>query len=65
MSITKEQETQYVKEGGAKCPACGYDHIEGGDVTVDWGKAYQNVYCPECEEEWTDEYTLTGITEAE
>ena len=63
--ITTEQEAQYVKEGGVKCPNCSYQCIEGDNVTIDWGKAYQNVRCPQCGEEWTDEYTLTGITEAQ
>lgn len=51
---------EYVKEGGAKCPFCGATDIEGHEVTIDSGKAYQPVGCNECEGEWTDVYTMTG-----
>lgn len=65
MAITKEQEKKYIKEFGAVCPVCGSDQIEGGSIDIDNGMAYQNCYCNDCQEEWTDEYSLTGITEAE
>lgn len=53
---------EYVKEGGNKCPFCGSTDIEGDQVTIDAGKAYQPVGCNDCEGEWTDVYKLEGFT---
>ena len=52
---------QYVATGGTKCPFCGSEDIEGTSIDVDAGIASQEMSCNECDEGWTDEYTLTGF----
>jgi transcription elongation factor Elf1 len=61
--ITKEQEAKYLAEGGGICPFCHSQDITGGSVEIEGRVAYQDVSCNICDESWTDEYTLTGITE--
>lgn len=51
---------EYVKAGGAKCPFCDSTDIQGHEVTIDEGKAYQPMGCNECDGEWTDTYKLEG-----
>ena len=63
--ITEKQAKKYVAEGGVNCPVCGSDQVEGDSFDADQGNAWQNVRCHDCGESWTDEYRLTGITEAE
>ena len=55
MSITREQEKNYLEKHGAVCPVCGSHQIEGGSVNINAGAAYQNCYCNDCQAEWTDE----------
>jgi hypothetical protein len=57
-----EQSKDYVRGMGQRCPVClELWTIEGEEVTIDAGKAYQAVNCTECGASWTDEYVLTGI----
>jgi hypothetical protein len=44
------------------CPLCG-GAVEGGPVDVEYTTARQPVLCTECNAHWTDNYTLTGITD--
>ena len=53
----------YIANGGCSCPYCGSDKIEGSDISTNVGNMYQDIYCQNCGRQWTDEYTLTGITE--
>lgn len=61
MVSNEDRETAYVKNKGMKCPFCGKSSIEGSSIEIDGGIAWQDVYCTDCEAEWTDLYTLTGI----
>ena len=62
-SLTTEQIKKYVEEGGVSCPGCGSEDIVGGDISVDTGIASQEMSCNECDLEWTDQYTLTGVSQ--
>lgn len=58
----------YVAKGGNECPFCrcgGNLHV--GDMTgpTDEGQIFVNVKCLDCDKEWTDEFTLSGITNGE
>ncbi len=53
----------YLGNNGSYCPYCGSPTIEGHGFSVENGKAYQEIYCVECEAGWDDEYTLSGIVE--
>lgn len=50
---------EYVKSSGVLCPNCEKSAVEGQDVTIDEGFAYQECYCTECEATWTDVYKLS------
>jgi NTP pyrophosphatase (non-canonical NTP hydrolase) len=66
MSISKAQEEEYLKNEGGKCPGCGcVSFYTPSAPEVSGTAAYQNCRCELCGLEWTDEYTLTGISEAE
>ena len=62
--LTKAQKQAYLK-ASHKCPYCGSDNIEGGEHDYSGDMVFQDVVCRDCEKSWTDEYTLTGITESE
>ncbi len=52
----------YVQGGGVACPFCTNGDIEGGNVEIDAGGAYQPITCS-CGSSWNDVYQLVGISE--
>jgi len=60
--LTQAQRREYVKNGGPACPFCKSLDIEGGSMEIDSGYCWQSVRCNGCNERWTDNYTLTGLT---
>ena len=63
--LTKEQIKQYVNGGYNRCPYCYSTEIEAGSYEFDDNYAWAIVVCNDCNEEWNDIYTLTGISEVE
>ncbi len=60
--LTAEQKQKYIQSGGNNCPFCESDDIEGCvGIETGSGIASQNVICNNCNEEWTDIYTLTDV----
>jgi len=59
--LTPEQQEAYVNGGYCKCPYCKSEDIEGKHMDVDGNLAWQPVVCNNCDTEWRDIYTLTGI----
>jgi len=53
---------EYVASGGIRCPYCDHDDVHGDSIEVNVDGAWQDCYCPECENSWTDEYKLSGYT---
>ena len=54
---------EYTEKGGALCPACGIrGGVEGRQVDISAGHAFQQCTCLICHAEWTDEYKLTGYS---
>ena len=51
---------EYTRDGGAFCPACGSDEIEGSEVNVEGDGAWQPVSCQSCGASWNGLYRLTG-----
>jgi DNA-directed RNA polymerase subunit RPC12/RpoP len=41
-------EDRYIEEGGVRCPYCGSPRLEGGEVTIDVGTAWQPFDCRDC-----------------
>ena len=53
-------------EASHQCPYCGSDEINGyGSLDMQGDRIYQDIHCMSCKKTWTDEYALTGYTEAE
>jgi predicted Zn-ribbon and HTH transcriptional regulator len=66
MKLTKEQKEMYLTRRGVKCPVCGSEVVEGGlDIDLDGSELRQGARCRECDSEWVDVYTLTGIEDVE
>jgi len=61
LTIAKSED--YLRRHGVDCPNCGHPDVEGGCVEVDAGSAWQKLSCSECDAEWVDIYTLTGVEE--
>lgn len=51
---------QHIDNGATQCPYCNSYNIEGQEINIDSGSAWQDVSCNECGQEWQDTYTLTG-----
>jgi transposase-like protein len=62
--LTDEQRQAYLR-ANHKCPYCRNEDIVGGSYEYEGDHIYQDVKCLVCGRTWTDEFTLTGITEAE
>ena len=60
--LTDEQVQAYL-QASHKCPCCKSQDIEGGAFDFEGDHVYQDIKCNRCGRTWTDEYTLTGITE--
>lgn len=52
----KTQE-EYIEDSG-ECPRCGSDEIEGEEITIENGQAFQDVSCFQCGLRWQDQYLL-------
>ena len=65
MVLTEEQKRRYVALKGVCCPYCGSKELITGEFQADGENAWQGVVCDNCKKEWTDNYTLTEITEEE
>lgn len=61
--ISEDQELRYVKHHGAFCPYCESRDLEGGCMEGNGNYIFMPVTCLNCNKEWTDIYTLTGILE--
>jgi len=61
MATTPEQRKAYIESGGVVCLYCGDSNLQTGDIDAQ-EMICQQVVCLNCKKEWTDEYTLTGVT---
>lgn len=63
MVLTDEQHRRYVVLKGIRCPYCDSKELITGEFHADGENAWQAVVCEGCKKEWTDNYSLTDITE--
>jgi len=63
MKLSEEAIQSYVETGGMDCPYCGSNDLECGRMDIYSHGASQPCSCNQCGKEWTDDYSLTGITE--
>jgi len=59
--MTEEQKKKYLESGGVRCPYCNSEYLTTYKMQTDISIAWQGVSCESCGEEWTDQYTLTGV----
>lgn len=63
-TMTEEARASYIQSGGACCPFCGGEDLDGHGVNIDSGTASQEVMCTDCGQGWFDIYTLTNVEAA-
>jgi hypothetical protein len=63
IELSPEQKAAYVSGGGLKCPFCQSDNLEGGSLDVAGPVVRAEATCLDCDAEWIDVYTLSGIDE--
>ena len=51
----------YIKGKGLMCPFCRAEQVEGGFISVENGKAFQEIRCTECDGTWQDVYHLVDV----
>jgi hypothetical protein len=64
MPPTEEEKAKYLKINGTRClfsDDCNSQYLTCGDWNTSDTMVCRNVKCDQCEREWTDEYTLTGV----
>lgn len=59
--LNPAQVREYIKTGGIFCPRCKSANIEGTEVEIDAGAAYQDMSCSDCNLKWTDGYSLDRV----
>jgi hypothetical protein len=64
-AMTQEQAESYLASGGIVCPFCKSENLGGGEYEMGQGIVFLPIHCNDCGEGWTDEYSLTGVTEIE
>ena len=52
---------EYRQIGGAGCPTCESDQIEGGFFEVNGDESNQKMSCADCHSIWFDHYHLKGF----
>lgn len=46
-----------------KCPFCNSENLQGREIDIESGQAFQTVECLDCNKEWMDKYQLVGMLE--
>ena len=62
--MTAKQKKAYLKNPNV-CPCCGSKLISTGFIQVDGKYAWCEVSCSDCQEIWSDVYTLTAVEDVE
>lgn len=57
--MNREQAAEYLANGGTACPYCKSFNIEAD--RFDHDIEGQVVRCNDCDKQWQDNYTLTGV----
>lgn len=61
-SFSFQEESSDIKNSDIRCPFCKSDEIEGTEVNMEVGECSQDMFCIECEREWTNIYRLESYT---
>jgi hypothetical protein len=65
VKLTEEQKQAYIQGRSGGCPYCKSNNIEGDSYEMHGNCVSQPISCLDCERQWEDVYTLTGIDETE
>jgi transposase-like protein len=63
--LTPEKRADYIHHEYNHCPYCHSDNLDSGNRNGDGNTMAVAIHCDSCGRDWTDIYTLTGITEEE
>ena len=63
--LTEKAKTDYVNGNYNSCPHCGSESITGGHIEADDNFCWRPVNCDDCEESWTETFTMTSIEDDE
>ena len=55
-----KSESWYVRNEGLQCPYCESDQLQGSNIEIECGWAFQEMLCSNCQKHWTDHYKLVG-----
>jgi hypothetical protein len=61
--LTDKEIEEYIAKDGVICPYCGSKDLHTGDTDWDCGVMWMSCMCGDCDREWVDQYTLSGISE--
>lgn len=59
--MEEERVKKYLMSSGLLCPYCGSKNLDAGPPNCGDYLIYRFVNCLDCNKEWTENYTLTGI----
>ena len=65
MFLSRQQQREYVDNGGGRCPFYQSDNLSGGAWDAEYGTAYHEIACVSCGERWTTVYLLDHIYQME
>lgn len=57
--FTSEQDPRVPAGSESYCPQCLAGDISGDEVSIQGKNAFQDLYCPDCEFEWREVYSLS------
>jgi transposase-like protein len=63
VALSDEEIKKYVDRQGLYCPYCDSMELQVGHLSSEESGVYINIVCRDCGKEWTEEFTLTWITE--
>lgn len=58
---TIKQRAEAYLTGSCECIFCGSDNITGDQWDLNGDQVSQNIFCNDCEREWTDFYRLETV----
>ena len=59
--LSSKTVVDYLENNGSNCPVCGSPALDGEEIQLGSGTAYQKIVCSNCQTSWYDNYKLTDI----
>lgn len=61
--LSEEKIKEYIEKDNPQCPYCNSENLYYDSIEIADNKAYQEISCIDCNNCWSDVYTLTTIRE--